>query len=154
MKPFVVFVVVLVAAAAVLGAYSATVKADHAVPFKSATYYELQGNLEDGSHLFVGTGVGSHIGRSTTVAYVLTNRPVGYSVHGTITAANGDEINFSGGAKFTSPTTTQGTVSLMGGTGRFENATGVFNYEEVLTYDPTHTFVIAVQQAGTGLISY
>src|SRR5262249_54055548 len=105
---------------------------------------------------FDGMSIGSHIGRSTTVAYVTpdrSTRPPTYSVRGYIVAANGDQINFSGGATFTTPTTARGTVYFMGGTGRFEDATGELDFIDEFTVNSDGS-VIADHQTGTGFISY
>lgn len=82
-----------------------------------------------------GTGIGSHIGKATLLAYpIIDFRTNPISVSGTlvITAANGDEIwaTFIGTRTATSSTvldfTINATYTITGGTGRFVNATGSF----------------------------
>ncbi|MGI8580652.1 MAG: hypothetical protein ACR2KX_00520 [Chitinophagaceae bacterium] len=82
-----------------------------------------------------GTGIGSHIGKSTLLAYPTINfRTNPISVSGTlvITAANGDEIfaSFTGTRSATNATilafTIHATYIITGGTGRFQNASGSF----------------------------
>ncbi len=82
-----------------------------------------------------GTGIGSHIGKATLLAYpTIDFRTNPISVSGTlvITAANGDEIfaSFTGTRTATSSTvldfTINATYTITGGTGRFQNATGSF----------------------------
>jgi hypothetical protein len=163
MKPFVVFVVVLVAAAAVLGAYPATVRADHPVPFKGTMDYAFTGPGPGNSREFDGVGVGTHTGLSTVVAFVVPHRdPRNYDVSGTITAANGDQIFFVNGHATFNPidpqhpliATADGTAEIMGGTGRFTNATGEFSFHDEFTLDPVTGRVSTDHQTYKGVISY
>ncbi len=82
-----------------------------------------------------GTGIGSHIGKATLLAYPTINftTPPPFAVRGTlvITAANGDEIfaSFTGTRSVPNATgsfTINATYTITGGTGRFQNATGSF----------------------------
>ena len=163
MRRFVAFVVVLVTAAAMLGAYPATARAGDLVPFKGSTEYVLvPGDPTETSHVFVGTGVATHTGRSRTFATVVPHRDAPhpyYSVDATITAANGDKIIVSGMAFFTSLDLTTGTatatgaVDITGGTGRFDGATGTIYIDDKFTLD-AHGNVIADDQTLEGSISF
>ena len=73
----------------------------------------------------------------------------------TIVAANGDELRGTHSTiQFTSPTSFVETLNFEGGTGRFENATGVFIETVVITPDSpggtTGTFVMS----GEGTLTY
>lgn len=132
MKPFVVFLVAVLTAAAMLGAFPASVGADHAVPFKGSVQYTLTVTVEpDGTILVkaVGTGQATHLGRLTAEASAVvhvdpTTGEVTVSVTAVYTAANGDQLSFSGEGRFISPTTDVGTFRITGGSGRFTDATG------------------------------
>jgi hypothetical protein len=80
---------------------------------------------------FIGSGNGTHIGNSDDETYVCYNEQLGLSgpFYGTYKAANGDEIHFSQSDmsvfvfvdEFGNVT---GEFEIVGGTGRFEGATG------------------------------
>lgn len=138
MKRFVVFLLSVVAAAAMLGAFPATVRADDAVPLKGIAKYTLTSATRepDGTTLLTygGTGHATLLGSFTADANIVFLVPfTTYSVTGVLTAANGDQIFFSGEAAFTSPTTDAGTLTITGGTGRFMNATGEGDFADVFS---------------------
>jgi hypothetical protein len=85
--------------------------------------------------LSTGNGIGSHIGNATLIAYPTIDlaTPPPFSVSGplVITAANGDELFASFAGTRSAPDVTgtfviNATYTISGGTGRFENASGVF----------------------------
>jgi len=82
---------------------------------------------------FVGSGTGTHIGNHTSEWFVCSNQQGGLegAFTGTITAANGDEIYISqpDPSVFTIDElgNVTGEFDIVGGTGRFEDATGHFN---------------------------
>jgi hypothetical protein len=128
MKRLVVFLVAVVTAAGMLVAFPATVGADHAVPFKGRLEYTLtSATVEpDGTTLvtYVGTGNVTHLGLVTTEFSSVIHVNGTFTYTGADTAANGDQLFFGGAGAFTSPTTSAGTFTITGGTGRFMNATG------------------------------
>jgi hypothetical protein len=71
------------------------------------------------------TGWATHLGRFTSTATVVVDM-----ANGTLTetrvflAANGDRLYAVGEGTFTSATTVEGTLTFVGGTGRFEDASG------------------------------
>jgi hypothetical protein len=79
---------------------------------------------------FVGSGVATHLGRYSeagTVSFTPTSDPAVLHVDGSIvyTAANGDELHASiSGELNTATGVVAASVSYVGGTGRFANATG------------------------------
>lgn len=82
-----------------------------------------------------GTGIGSHIGKATLLAYptIRFTTPPPFAVSGTlvITAANGDEIfaSFTGTRSVPDAAgsfTINATYTITGGSGRFQDATGSF----------------------------
>ena len=131
MKPLVVSIRVLVTAAALLGAYPATVEADQAVPLKGRTEYTLTAVEPDGTLRYRGTGHATHLGLFTADVSVFPNGDGTFSLTGVFTAADGDQILFIGEGEFTSPTSAMGTATITGGTGRFEGATGGADFMDV-----------------------
>ena len=140
---------------------AAEVRSDHdlvpfkAVPFKARTDYTPS---EPGSLTFVGTGTGTHTGKFTAIASVTTYLDLtGYSVSAVVTAANGDQINFSGNATFTSfsstTATATGTGEITGGTGRFEGATGDVTFNDNFTV-VNGTTIVSDHQTTEGSISF
>jgi hypothetical protein len=119
MKRFVVFLVAVLTAAAMLGAFPALVGADQAVPFKGSaelTLTKVEGNVLT----FAGTGNGTHLGQFTEDAVVVVHMDGSFSATVVLTAANGDQVFKSAqGASIS-----LGTFTVHGGTGRFMNATG------------------------------
>jgi hypothetical protein len=83
-----------------------------------------------------GTMIATHMGLSEiSMCIVVTAPPVGSSVpfagQGIVTAANGDQINFtvSGASEISAdPCVPEGTVVVFGGTGRFAGASGVIHF--------------------------
>jgi hypothetical protein len=142
MKTFVVFSVVLVTAAAMLGGYPATVGADQDVPFKGHTEYtfEYAYVLDHELHLvYSGTGNATHLGKFTAEIDVNTagSHP-SYTFEGTFTAANGDQVSLSGSGNFISDRTVApvydvGQADITGGSGRFKDATGSVVFSDVFS---------------------
>jgi hypothetical protein len=92
------------------------------------------------------TGEATHLGRYTrteTVVLDLANGSLAGTV--TFTAANGDLLRADAAGGFISPTTAVGTYTFTGGTGRFQNASGMVCFEAV-TSDLVH---VAITFAGT-----
>ncbi len=104
MKPFVVFSVVLVTVAAMLGAFPATAGAGQALPFLGTAEYTFMGvDPATNALMYSGTGNATCVGPFTVDALVFPDgNRTGYSVTGAFTAANGEQ-----------------TTSLSSGTRRF-----------------------------------
>jgi hypothetical protein len=136
MKRIVVFLVAVLTAATMLGAFPAIVGADNAVPFKGSVEYTLTG-AEDGAFVYVGTGNVTHMGLVTATADVVPIVfGVKYSTTVVLIAANGDQLFLSGQGKITSsPGTGVETITIMGGTGRFTHATGELVSTDVFSAD-------------------
>src|SRR5262245_40218493 len=88
---------------------------DHPVPFRGLAVLVINSSVPapDGLHLTVtGEGNATHLGRFTEDENAVVS-PDG-TIQSTIalTAANGDQLFFSGVAKFTSPTTAAGTYTI------------------------------------------
>jgi hypothetical protein len=151
MKPLVVSIVVLVTAAALLGASPATVGADPAVPvpFKGRAEYTLTYAAPDGSVLvYNGTGHATHLGLFTADASLFPHGDGSrFSATATFTAANGDQLFLIAEGAFTSPTSVPGTATITGGTGRFEGATGDADFMDI-------TSIVLVDQTFEGTIQY
>jgi hypothetical protein len=85
-------------------------------------------------HRITGTGNATHLGNATFLVEatlnVSTPPPFGVTGTGTFTAANGDQFytTIAGLVTPTGPTTQRGelTHTIIGGTGRFQNASGSF----------------------------
>jgi hypothetical protein len=125
MKRFVVFLVAVMAAAAMLGAFPALGDDDHGVPFEGSAELTRTGGPQGLSHgdvlmTFVGTGHGTHLGRFTEDAVVVIHVDGSFSAIVVLTAANGDQVFKSAEGASVSA----GTFRVNGGTGRFRNATG------------------------------
>jgi hypothetical protein len=120
MKRFVSFLMAILSAVTLLGAFPAMVGADPGVPFKgSAELTAAAGGT------FVGTGQGTLLGRFTEGTSTLSENMDGsFTVMVTLTAANGDKVFKMATGNFTSTTTFVGEFTVLGGTGRFVNATG------------------------------
>ena len=151
MKPLVVSIVVLMAAAALLGASPATVGADPAVPvpFKGRAEYTLTYAAPDGSVLvYNGTGHATHLGLFTADASLFPHGDGSrFSATATFTAANGDQLFLIAEGAFTSPTSVVGTATITGGTGRFEGATGDADFMDI-------TSIVLVDQTFEGTIRF
>ena len=123
MKRFFVFLVAVLTAAAMLGAFPAIVGADPGVPFKARAELTRTSLQELGGTLlmtFVGTGNSTHLGRFTEDASVIVRGDGSFSATVVLTAANGDQVFKSAEGASVSA----GTFTVNGGTGRFMNATG------------------------------
>jgi hypothetical protein len=121
---------------------------EKSVPFKGKMTLIVKGNTVSG------TGTATHIGRFTIVEpnnSIKRNADGSLTITGTaiITAANGDEIHatHSGSVHFLSNGMVQvnAEFTIMGGTGRFAEATGTFEVQN-LTNPGDYTF--------NGTISY
>jgi len=103
----------------------------------------------------IGAGEGSHIGayeiffEICSYAQVDPTNPT-YVGTATITAAKGDELYVSYNGVATSPTTYREFDTVIGGTGRFENASGAF--EHTGTFGP-HPAGFSLASIFTGEIS-
>ena len=103
-----------------------------------------------------GEGTISHLGLSTLFEeWCFNGSPDDLGTRSiTIIAANGDELRGTHSTiLWTSPTSFEETLNFDGGTGRFENATGVFIESVVITPDESGvsgTFVLS----GEGTINY
>jgi hypothetical protein len=123
MKRFVVFLVAVVTAAAMQGAFPAIVTADPGVPFKgTAELRQTSSNLVNGvlTLEYVGTGQGTHLGRFTETATLVVQADGSFTANVTLTAANGDQVF----KKASGTSVSVGDFMIIGGTGRFMNATG------------------------------
>ena len=127
---------------AILGPAPTASAGDHPVPISgqyevtitSATQ-EMNGDIDV---VGVAEGNATHLGRLTEKenAVIHPNGTLEASV--VLTAANGDQLFCTDVGGFTSPTTTAGTITFMGGTGRFTNASGTANFEAVIAPDGMH----------------
>ena len=149
MKPLVVSIVVLMAAAALLGASPATVGADPAVPvpFNGRAEYTLTAVEPDGTLRYIGTGLATHLGLFTADASLFPDGDGKFSATATFTAANGDQLFLIAEGAFTSPTSVVGTATITGGTGRFEGATGGADFMDI-------TSIVLVDQTFEGTIQF
>ena len=129
-------VVMLIAMGTIgIGANSASAAAGHQVPFR-ASYSGTAAFTSATTALFTGTGIASHLGRSTNVNHITVTGPATSCSGGfaninveTLTAANGDTHVLTGDhdeACPTGPNAVHGTGdwTVTGGTGRFAGATG------------------------------
>jgi hypothetical protein len=123
---------VLVAVALPL-VFAFRVIADHPVPVKAS----YQGNVTsvqevDGvRHIsYEAVGTGTYVGRHTVVGEFLLNLGTG-DLFGsmTLTAANGDKVFLTYEGHLSNPTHASFTADVVGGTGRFANATGTMSAE-------------------------
>src|SRR5262249_17023622 len=114
MKPFIVSIVVLVGAAALLGAYPATAGADPTVPvpFKGRAEYTLTAVEPDGTLRYIGTGHATHLGLFTADASLFPHGDGTFSVTAVFTAANGDQLFFIGGGGCSFAYSRLGTATL------------------------------------------
>jgi len=119
-----------------IGAKSASAAAGHQVPFR-ASYSGRAVFTSKTTARFTGTGIASHLGRSTNVNNITVLGPVGCpggegfankNVE-TLTAANGDKLVLTGPRDVGCPTRPgvvhgTGDWTVTSGTGRFAGATG------------------------------
>jgi hypothetical protein len=127
MKRLIVFLAAVVAAAAMLGAFPATVPADDRVPYKGRAD-EVTTSIEpapDGLHITVAvTGQATHMGRFTGDENVVGHADGTFAGTRVFIAANGDQLFANVEGRPISPNTAGGTFTFTGGTGRFRNAAG------------------------------
>jgi hypothetical protein len=95
-------------------------------------------------------GEATHVGRYSSIATnVLVNVVTGYvSGSGVMTAANGDQLFWEKGGDF---------LTITGGTGRFQNATGEFETSHppaAIAYPDPATAVVTHTFEGSGTITY
>jgi hypothetical protein len=112
-------------------------------PFKGHAEGEVTGVSPEGELIVESTGTATHLGKFTRTESVFVD---GFDISGTIvfTAANGDQLWAGFAGEFTSPTTAEGTYTSVGGTGRFEDATGTAGFEVTTATTPdgvTHVVV-------------
>lgn len=81
-------------------------------------------------------GVATHLGLYTSEGFLSPT----FSIFGTITAANGDTLEFTGFFSFGPLGELQATLNFNGGTGRFAGATGTASGP--VTLNPDFTFLI------------
>ena len=130
-------VVMLIAMGTIgIGANSASAAAGHQVPFRASYSGTATFNSAAGTALFTGTGIASHLGRSTNVNNITvlgpdTSCPGGFANKNieTLTAANGDMLMLKGPHDVGCPIRPgvvhgTGDWTVTGGTGRFAGATG------------------------------
>ena len=130
-------VVMLIAMGTIgIGANSASAAAGHQVPFRASYSGAATFNSATGTALFTGTGIASHLGRSTNVNNITVlsgpvSCPGGFANKNveTLTAANGDKLMLTGPHDVGCPIRPgvvhgTGDWTVTGGTGRFAGATG------------------------------
>ena len=144
-----ILVVMLIATGTIgVGANSASAAAGHQVPFR-ASYSGMAAFTSDTTAVFNGTGIASHLGRSTNVNHITVSGPgspgscpggfANINVE-TLTAANGDTLVLTGphdqGCP-TRPNAVHGTGHwiVTGGTGRFAGATGQGTFDGVADFN-------------------
>jgi hypothetical protein len=92
------------------------------------------------------TGEATYLGEFTSTATIVLDLANGTATETRVLiAANGDQLYAEGEFAFTSATTVEGTITITGGTGRFQNASGEVEVEGV-TPDGIH---FAVTGEGT-----
>ena len=150
-------VVMLIAMGTIgIGANSASAADTHQVPFK-ASYSGTAAFTSATTALLTGTGIASHLGRSTNENHITVSGPASCSEGfaniniETLTAANGGTLVLTGDhdqACPTGPKTVHGTGDwiVTGGTGRFAGATGQGTFDGVADFG-RHTF--SFQLTGT-----
>jgi hypothetical protein len=105
--------------------------ADPARPFSGTATGEVTGVGPSGELVVTYTGTATHLGKFTREERLFLNPDGTFTGTMVFTAADDDElwVEFAGG--FVSPTTAEGTYTFVGGTGRFEGATGSAGFEAV-----------------------
>ncbi len=126
--------------------HSPPAAASEPVPFKGRAALVLTGATPVGDNLQLtaeATGVATHLGLFTRTETVVVN-PFGVFVDGliTFTTRNGDELyaGVAGGFTAMDLSTAAGSYTFLGGTGRFQNASGNAEFSAVATetgYDIT-----------------
>ena len=151
-------VVMLIAMGTIgIGANSASAAAGHQVPFR-ASYSGTAAFTSATTALFTGTGIASHLGRSTNVNNITVlsgpvSCPGGFANKNveTLTAANGDKLMLTGPHDVGCPIRPgvvhgTGDWTVTGGTGRFAGATGQGTFDGGANFN-TGTF--SFQLTGT-----
>ena len=115
-----------------LGMVNAKSAPDKMVPFEAHVIGHISVD-SDGVMWSHEVGIGTHLGKYTELVNITTGEV-------TITAANGDHI--FGWLTFISAT--EGEVEILGGTGRFDGATGYYS----VTVSPINSDTIAAELSG------
>ena len=151
-------VVMLIAMGTIgIGANSASAAAGHQVPFRASYSGTATFNSAAGTALFTGTGIASHLGRSTNENHITVSGPAscpgGFANKNveTLTAANGDKLMLTGPHDVGCPIRPgvvhgTGDWTVTGGTGRFAGATGQGTFDGGANFN-TGTF--SFQLTGT-----
>jgi hypothetical protein len=126
-------------------------------PLKGSFSQTTTGDLATGTAISEGTGIFSHLGKSTirnVGSVTLTGSTVNITGTSTTTAANGDQLfaTYTGSGQVSSPVPTVGDINqfafvatITGGTGRFSDASGTFTVDVQME---------VVSFAGTTLVSH
>ena len=107
-----------------------------AVPFKGGganSFTGGNGNTVTAS----GAGQATHLGTYTRTEALTFTSPVDFTGWVVFVAANGDELHCDMTGQFVSATGAVGTYVIVGGTGRFANATGQAEFSAFLTSGAT-----------------
>ncbi|MHC4473061.1 MAG: hypothetical protein ACYS99_19090 [Planctomycetota bacterium] len=121
------------------------IHAGDAVPFKATvtTTNVTLISLDPFTLHIEASGVGTHLGTCDLSSITTWTPKAGglwFEGNGTITAANGDELHFTSyGWSF--PGSADGDYEILGGTGRFEGATGSGSFEVSENADLSQTAV-------------
>jgi len=120
-------------------------------PMKWVGHLTITINLTDGTWQTQDWGTSSHLGKFTNHAEGTGFGTLGMAGTGTATAANGDQLFW------VLPGATS-VAEWAGGSGRFEHATGGFNWtpstEPITTYPDANTMVICYTYDADGIITY
>jgi len=114
------------------------------IPFKGYADAVIAAVLPVGDDLHltvVATGQATHLGNYTRTETVVLHSDGTFEAEIVFIAANGDELYADAVGGFISPTTAVGVATFTGGTGRFANASGGYNFEAV-TPDGFHFAII------------
>jgi hypothetical protein len=112
-------------------AVSLPVVAFKATPFKGRATVAITGVTPDPGGLLIsgaGTGEATHLARFTREETLLLAGDGSFTGHLTFKAANGDLLFVAFEGQFTSPATSEGSYTIVGGTGRLAGATGNANF--------------------------
>jgi hypothetical protein len=146
---------------------------NHERPFKVnksyGPYWILPGEGECGDYplaqvLIEGEANATHLGKFTVINIYCMNFDFGYpisAIEGTMTAANGDELHTNIPTPWDGVSIYPGengvtfyVYTIMGGNGRFENATGTILMWGTTTEDPNNPLAGTWEMEGEGTISY